>query len=145
MIQRIQSIFLILAAGTFGSLFMLPLATSDQPSARFLSDSVYDITDHPVLLILTILGILVSLAALFMFRNRRLQAKLGYMVIVVAILLPVVAFLLFTNQASTMDSAVQVYDQAGMFLPLGSILFGALANYYIRKDDRLVQSMDRLR
>jgi 4-amino-4-deoxy-L-arabinose transferase-like glycosyltransferase len=114
---------------------MLPLATSDKPTAQFLADNVYDITDHLALTGLTVLGIGLAIAALFLFKNRPLQLKVGYLVISLAILLPLAAFLLFTNQE----------DQAGVFLPAGAILFTALANYFVRKDDKLVKSMDRLR
>lgn len=145
MIQRIQTIFLFLAAGSFGALFMVPMATSDKPTAQFLADRVYDITDHIALMVLTVLGIALALLAVFLFKNRPLQQKLGYMVISLAILLPLAAFLLFTNQAPMMDTTVHVEDQAGVFLPGGAILFTALANYFIRKDDKLVKSMDRLR
>ena len=124
---------------------MLPLAISDKPTAMFLADSVYDITDHLALTALTILGIVLALVAIFVFKNRPLQLKLGYVVISLAILLPLAAFLLFTNQAPLMDATVHVEDQAGVFLPVGAILFTAMANYFIRKDDKLVKSMDRLR
>ena len=124
---------------------MLPLAVSDKPTAQFLADNVYDITDHLALMGLTLLGIILAIIAIFVFKNRPLQLKLGYVVISMAILLPLAAFLLFTNQAPMMDSTVHVEDQAGVFLPGGAILFTALANYFIRKDDKLVKSMDRLR
>ncbi len=145
MIQRIQSLFLVLTAGVFGILFKLPFATSDKPSAQFLADKVFDITDHPALLGLAILGAVLALVSIFMFKNRKLQLRLGYLIIVMAILLPAVAFLLFTNESASIDPTVRVFDQAGMFLPLGAILFASLANYFIRKDDKLVKSMDRLR
>ena len=50
MIQRIQTLFLILTVGVFGALFRLPLATSDTATAQFLSDKIFDITDHVALL-----------------------------------------------------------------------------------------------
>jgi len=145
MIQRIQTIFLILTLGVFAVLFKLPLATSDKPSAQFLSDKVFDITDHPALIALAILGALLSLVSIFMFKNRKLQLKLGYFIIIMAILLPGIAFLLFTKESAAIDPTVQVHDQAGMFLPAAAILCAGLANYFIRKDEKLVKSMDRLR
>jgi len=145
MIQRIQTLFLLLSAGSLCTLFMFPFATSDAATASFLADRQYDITDHPALMGLTILGTALALIAIFVFRQRPLQLKLGYGVIITAILLPLAAFLLFTNESKVMDTAVVIDDQAGMFLPAAAALFGALANYFIRKDDRLVKSMDRLR
>jgi len=145
MIQRIQTLFFLLASASFGALFLLPLATSDTATTQFLADKVFDITDHAALLGLTLLGVSAAIVAIFLFNKRPVQIKLGYGIIVVAILLPLAAFLLFTNESAVLSTTAQVYDQPGMFVPAGAILFGALAIYFIRKDERLVKSMDRLR
>lgn len=145
MIQRVQSIFLLLAAIAFGLLFKFPFAVSDQPTSTFLSDQVYNIQDNPALMGLAALGVILSLAALFMFKNRSLQMRLGYGLIVMSILLMVVAGLLFMNDAQTMAQSVQVSDQFGMYLPIGTLVLGFLANRFIKKDDNKVKSMDRLR
>ncbi|HUR31701.1 MAG TPA: DUF4293 domain-containing protein [Saprospiraceae bacterium] len=145
MIQRIQTIFLFLTALVFGFLFKVPFAISNKPSVQFLSDGVFDITDHPALIALTIIGALLALITIFLFRKRQLQLRLGYVIIVMAILLPVIAFLLFTNATSAADSSVEIHDQLGIFLPLAAIVFTGLSNYFIKKDEKLVKSMDRLR
>lgn len=145
MIQRIQSVFLLLAAVSFGILFVLPMASSNEKATDFFSDQVFTITDHPVLLILTLTGILVALIAIFLYSNRSLQVKLGYLVLLLAICLPLTAFLLLNNQTTVMDATVQVDNQPGILVPLGALLFGALAIFNIRKDEKLVKSMDRLR
>lgn len=145
MIQRIQTLFLLLAAGSFGALFFIPMALSDTVTTQFLADQKYDVTDHPVLLGLTALGLLIAFVDIFLFKNRPLQLKLGYLIIVLAILLPLASFLLFMNESAALNESAQVMDQAGLYLPLLAILFGFLSNYFIRKDERLVKSMDRLR
>ena len=145
MIQRKQTIFLFLAAIIFGAMFMVPFAVSNQPSVQFLSDGVFNILDHPVLLVLTLGGILMSLYAIFLFRKRKAQLRLGYIIIIIAILLPLSAFILFTRTSAEADASVMIEDQFGLYLPAAAILFVVLANYFIRKDERLVKSMDRLR
>ncbi len=145
MIQRIQTLFLLLAAGSFGALFFIPMALSDTVTTQFLSDKMYDVTDHPVLLGLAALGGVIALLSIFLFKNRPLQLKLGYIIIIMAILLPLAAFLLFMNESAMLDASAIVVDQAGMYLPLLAIVFGFFSNYFIRKDERLVKSMDRLR
>src|SRR5687768_1023173 len=127
MIQRIQSILLFLTALIFGALFLVPFAISNKPSVQFLADGVFDVTDHPLLIGLAILGALISLIAIFQYRKRPLQLKLGYLIIVVGILLPVSAFLLFTKASSTADASVEVSDQAGMFLPFIAIILAGVA------------------
>lgn len=145
MIQRIQSVFLLLSALVFGALFMVPFAISDKPTVQFLSDTVFNIMDHPALIALTAIGIVLSLVAIFMYKNRTLQQRFGYFIIIVAILLPVYAFLLFNQATQQAASDVHIEDQAGLYLPCVAIVFAALANRFIKKDDKLVKSMDRLR
>ena len=136
---------MILTVGVFGALFKLPLATSDKPSAQFLSDQVYNVLDHPALLGLCSIGALLTLISIFMFKNRKLQLKFGYVILLIALLIPITAILLFKNISPSIDSSVHVIHQAGMFIPIAAVLFVILSNYFIRKDDKLVKSMDRLR
>lgn len=145
MIQRIQTLCLLIAALSFVALFFIPMALSDTVTTQFLSDQVYDVTDHPVLLVLAGGGAAIALLAIFLYKNRPLQLKFGYIVIIFAILLPIASFLLFMNESASLDASAEVMDQAGLYLPGVAILFGILANYFIRKDERLVRSMDRLR
>ena len=144
MIQRIQTIFLILAAVCFGALFKLPLATGNPAGSLFFADSVYNILDHPVLSGVTIAGAITALITIFFFKNRKLQTNLVYVFIVLGVIIPVAAFLLLSMKSPIADSAM-VHYQSGLILPLGAIVFGFLAGYFIRKDERLVKSMDRLR
>ncbi len=145
MIQRIQTVFLFLAALVFGSLLILPLAVSSKPSVQFLSDSVFEVTDHPALIGLTVLGAAIAIISIFLYKKRPVQLKLGYVIIVLAILLPLISFLLFTKASAAVDPSVQVADQAGMYMPIAAIIFATLANHFIKKDNKLVKSMDRLR
>lgn len=145
MIQRIQSIFLAISASAYAGLFGLPFASSDISTSQFLKDKIYNIQDHIVLIILTGLGILLCLVSIFLYKNRALQARLSIFSIVTAILLIIAAVILFYNEANKMLASANVSDQFGLYLPFISILFSALALRYIRKDDNLVKSMDRLR
>ena len=145
MIQRIQTIFLLLAGGAFGSLFFLPFAATSSPeSTGIFSDSVYDVMDNPALLSLAVAGIGFALIAIFMFKKRPLQMRLGYLGMVIAILIPIVSLLYFSSQVGTLEDQPST-DELGMFMPAAALLFLGLANYFIRKDDKLVKSMDRLR
>jgi len=145
MIQRIQSIYFFLAAVCFGILFVLPMALSDQAEGSFLADQIYTISDHFALLLLTILGTFMALISIFLYRSRPLQIKLGYVLLLLAIATPLIAYLLLNQQTAVMDKTIHVDLQPGMLAPLGGLLFGALAIFNIRKDEKLVKSMDRLR
>ncbi len=146
MIQRIQTIFLLLAAGLLGSLFALPFATTPTPEAEgIFTDSIYNLHDNTGLLILVILGILAAVISLFSFKNRIRQMRFSYLGMIVSVLVPVIAFLYFTSQVEKMDEAQHTADALGIIAPFGALIFFLAANYYIKKDDKLVRSMDRLR
>jgi len=145
MIQRIQTIFLILAAGCFGALFKLPFATSSVSSAHFLADNVYNIQDHLALLSITILAVGVSVLTIFLFKNRKLQRKLVYLIAFLAIGLVIVSYLLLKIDSQGVMQSLTLQLQAGTFLAIGGVVFSLLAGYYIGKDEKLVKSMDRLR
>jgi hypothetical protein len=143
MIQRIQSIFLALSAACFGSLFGFPFASSNITSAGIFSDKVYNLHDHTLFLVLVALGIILSLAAIFVFNNRTLQIRLVIFSIISYVFLVVSAILIFIN--IQLPANLEISDQAGIYLPFAGLILAGLAIRYIKKDENLVQSMDRLR
>ena len=145
MIQRIQSIFLLLSGISFFSLFGLPFATSTVAIPNLFSDLVYNIQDSPILLVLTILGGIISVGAIFLFNNRGLQVRLSYLATVTSILLLIVALLLVYNERTTDAGAETITEGFGIALPILSLIFSILAARYIGKDEYTVRSMDRLR
>jgi len=145
MIQRIQSIFLLIASGGFFSLFGLPFAKSDKAASPLFQDQLFNIHDHILLLILTVLGGIITLSAIFLFKNRLLQKRLGLIGIISAILVGTLSFWLMFDHGKQIDHSVEISDQAGLIMPAVSLVMVALANYFINKDDKLVSSMDRLR
>ena len=145
MIQRIQSLFYLLAGFSFAGLFKFPFATSAVSIPEYLSDQVYNVMDHIVLIGLTGIGVLVSLIAIFMYNNRPLQMRLGLLAIVVSILIPLVAFILIYVEKTASTDTAQIDDGIGLYLPILSIIFAVVANRFVKKDHKLVRSMDRLR
>lgn len=144
MIQRIQSIFLFLASGSFLALFGIPFAKSESAMTGIFEDKVYNIFDHPVLIALVAIGGLLSILAIFLFKNRKLQIKMGYGIITISVLL-VIVILLLIIQDNTSGQVPEIKEGLGIGMPVLAIIFGLLANRSIKKDDKLVKSMDRLR
>jgi uncharacterized membrane protein YidH (DUF202 family) len=145
MIQRIQTIFLVLTAGAFLSLFELPFATTNVAAANALSDQAFDVSDHVILLILAALGGLLAIVSIFMFKKRKTQLSLGYLLIILGILIPVAAYFTFMGEAQALPESAQISDGFGAYLPFAAIIFAVAANYFIKKDEKTVRSMDRLR
>jgi hypothetical protein len=142
MIQRIQTIFLLFAGGAFASLLAFPFATNAVTSQGIFQDGKYSIFDHVSLQVLAIAGSMLALICIFMFKKRSVQITLGYLLILVGIVLLGVVILYFMNQVG---SILSHQIQIGLFMPVAAIILAIIANYFIRKDERLVQSMDRLR
>ncbi|MCW5923270.1 MAG: DUF4293 domain-containing protein [Saprospiraceae bacterium] len=149
MIQRIQTIFLLLAsAAGFGQFAAPYLSTEPGNSATtlpVLADHVVNPMDNPGLLGLCILSGITSLAAIFLFKNRPLQARLAGGAAIASVLLGALAvFVVFqTKQQLPSDGAV-AYG-LGLALPAAAMILNWLAARYIRRDEHLVRSADRLR
>ena len=146
MIQRIQSIYLLLSGLGLSSLFFLPFAKSDKPIEGYLSDSIYNIQDHPILIFMTIIGILVTIGAIFLFNNRKLQSKMSIFSIILALFVPLTAALLMLGEGKGINENLNsLHDQLGLYTPLIALIFSFLAYKGIQKDEKLVRSADRLR
>lgn len=149
MIQRIQTIFLLLAAGAFGGQFALPyLQTPAEDPARALpalADGALTPADNIGLLGLTALVTLVSLVAVFLFKNRPLQARLAMVAAGAGILLLVLAGITTKTTLDQVPEGGSAQFALGMALPVLGLLLNGLAARAIRKDESLVRSMNRLR
>ncbi len=146
MIQRIQSIFLFLAAASAFGLFALPFAstaTQVQSSAIF-ADGLYNLNDNIALLILFGLAGVLALVSIFLFKNRKTQMMVGRFSIVANVIGLVLALALFMRERDMLGAA-EPDDGLGLYLPLVFLVFGVLALRFINKDEKLVRSSDRLR
>lgn len=154
MLQRIQTVFILLAGVCLMLLFMdqMNLATIEGDTSQLqsaqesmLSDGVFDISDHLILIGFVLVGSLLLLIAIFLFKNRNLQAKLVRFTIVLSILFILLAVFLFYKDFQLMAAGTEVTIGYGILLPVGTLLFAFLANRYINKDEKLVRGSDRLR
>lgn len=143
MIQRIQSIFLFLAAGACFGLFGTDAADTAAPVAasELFADGSFTIFDDPILIgIFTLAGVL-FLADIFLFRNRKLQITLSRVALfLVGLGVGYGAFSWYNDPAGA-----QATPDFGLAMPILSLVFAVLAVVYIKKDEKLVRSADRLR
>ncbi len=154
MIQRIQSIFLLLAAGSMALLFTKSMSfitilgdTSALRAAEqaMLGDGVFETNDHIILSILVLATITLPIIALFLYKNRSLQMKLGRLTITLVIIVFALAIILFMSDYKLIKEGTEVSIEYGFLAPFLAILFAVLALRGIKKDDKLVRSSDRLR
>lgn len=146
MIQRIQTVFLLLAAASGFGLLATPIAITPEKiqNSTLFSDSTYSVGDNLGLVALFALAGALALASIFLFKNRQAQMKITRFAIIADVLGLVLAIILFWQDVQNLASA-NINDLAGAYLPFAFLLFGILALMFIQKDERLVRSMDRLR
>ncbi len=136
MIQRIQSIYLFIAALISGVLiFFVSLWSNEAGELVYVEDVI--------LAFAMFLGSAVlSLVTIFLFKNRKLQFVLGR----VNILLNFFLLGVFVYWTLTVPGEMEISEKGiGMFIPVLSIVFLVLANKAIKKDEDLVKSVDRFR
>ncbi len=141
MIQRIQSIYLLLAAICMLLMFTAPIETL-QAVPTNLEVKGYNLLWFIQALIILTAAILVL--SIFQFKNRNLQKRFCFGAI---ILVGITFFAAFFGAAasSTTIKVVAVVYKWGLSLPLISIVFIFLALSGINKDEKLIRSADRLR
>ena len=145
MIQRIQSIFLLLASASLGGTFALPFADSSAPVADTLfADSLFSVFDSMPLMIGFGLAALLALVAIFLFNNRKLQKNLASATALLALGTACFAIGQYMQQANEL-AGVTIDDEPGIFLPAVGFVLAVMAVRFINKDERLVRSADRLR
>jgi hypothetical protein len=162
MIQRIQSVFLLLLALCMIAVLFLPLWHKADPNTG--QELVLTATSYAynfqvkdprnglaapanvwLIAVFAVLSAAVALFEIFQFRNRFLQLKLG-MLNLLLILCTIGAGFYFSNLGEQMLNIKMLGTyQAGFYLPTLALMLNLLANRFIRRDEQLVRSMDRLR
>ena len=159
MIQRVQSLFLVGVVAFLGvSLFFPIWQKMDETNTsgailEAMSTKIYRIEESivieyfPTLVlgILIITGMLVAILEIFQYRNRLNQMKLGAVnSLVIAAFLGLAVYFTFSMEKMVTIAGEGIYE-LGMYLPAGALICNLLANRFIRKDEALVRSVDRIR
>ncbi len=138
MIQRQQTLWLLLAALAALLSFMFPFATGKILENGKLDDMSLKAGSNFLLLIFTGASLILSLIIIFLYKDRKLQIKLSLL----GLLIAVVIVVLYIGQLNKLSNST---------LALFCILpFAAVAGYFmafrnIRKDEKLIKSLDKLR
>jgi len=144
MIQRIQSIYLLVAAAFAGGLiFVFDIWTISNSKTMFALDLLKEesslLNSIPVLFLGSAL---MSMLAVFLYKNRQTQFVVNRINILINLfLLGMLIYLSLNLPGETSVSKKGI----GMFLPILVILLLVIANRAIKKDEDLVKSVDRLR
>jgi hypothetical protein len=158
MIQRLQSIFLLLASGSVASLFSPMMALGKvvhgQAAAPSpLADGQFTVSDDVSLVGVTALAAAIFFVAIFLFKNRSLQATVTQVGNILSGGLLAYGYFLFSKaapsvSAATLDANAQATEIGygyGIAAPIIAMILSLIAIRMIRKDEAIVRSADRLR
>lgn len=131
MIQRIQSLFLVIAAAIFAIIsFVSPIWSSATEQLRAQDDTK--------MFVLSLSGMLLSVLALFMFKNRKLQMKFIRLAIITEMVMAVRMYLVQMEH--------EVVIETNTYLLMTAVLIALILAYRgVKKDEDLVRSVDRIR
>jgi phosphatidylserine synthase len=138
MIQRIQSIWLLLVAVFAAITFRFPFYNGDWLKDTVQAPVNLDATTTPWLTIVTAFVGVLAFLTIFFYGNRKTQLRLTYVGILLTVVMLVLYFLELENFASGS-------------ITLWSIFYFAILGFYylaargIWKDQKLIRSLDRLR
>jgi hypothetical protein len=137
MIQRIQTIYLILAFLVTGILpFVFPLWTMNNgKDFFFMQDQIY--------VVMLGLSTTLTLLSIVSFKKRQNQFVIGRLNIILNLIL--LGLFVYRSLNLSGETVFVSEKGIGMFLPILAIVLLALANKAIKKDEDLVKSVDRLR
>ncbi|WP_016988441.1 DUF4293 family protein [Flavobacterium sp. ACAM 123] len=137
MIQRIQTIYLILAFVVTGILpFLFPLWTMNSGEDYFFMQNQFYV-------ILLGLSTTLSLVSVVSYKKRQNQFVIGRLNIILNLIL--LGLFVYRSLNVSRETVLVSEKGIGMFLPIVAIVLLVLANKAVKKDEDLVKSVDRLR
>ncbi len=158
MIQRIQSVFLLLLALAMLGVAVLPLwAKSDPVSHTDLTLMAFHLLRGPSagagaavaatwpIGALALATAASALYAIFQFRRRSVQLLLCSVQLLLIVGTLGAAFLYSSRADQLLNVKMEGRFLAGFYLPTLALVLNLLASRYIRRDEQLVRSQDRLR
>ena len=152
MIQRIQSVWLLLASITISLLIFIPIVNTAVGSVQYVltAQGIYEkvgtqgkqIEATLPLLVSTVAIALLSIFNIFNFRKRQFQKRIAIVTIVLIIGLSFWCSQFAQKLPGGLENANY---NVGLFLPVVAIFFTTMAIRGINNDEKLIKSADRLR
>ena len=138
MIQRRQTLWLLLATITAILSFLFPFVTGKEAIKNMQADKVIDAASDFFLLILTGGSIILSTVTIFLFKERKIQIRLCLLGLLLSVVI-IARYIMLMNKLTNTTLALYAV------LPFVFLASYFLAFRDIRKDEKLVKSLDKLR
>lgn len=147
MIQRIQTIYLLVAIVLIAITNLLPLASFQLPTGEVVNVSVIS-GDHRDLtlpiLISSIVSVFLCGVSIFLYKNRKRQILFAY-ISLIPLLLIFGYFIGYSYGSGALAGHLSLVSVKGIILPIISVVLILLAVRKIKSDEKLVRSLDRIR
>ncbi|OJU56302.1 MAG: hypothetical protein BGN96_14785 [Bacteroidales bacterium 45-6] len=147
MIQRIQTIYLLLAIVLLAIANLVPLASFQLPTGELIQVSVISGSHTNLtlpILSLSILSAILSAVSIFLYKNRKRQILVAYLALFPLLLLAGF-FIGFTYGSGASSAHLSLVSVKGIILPAIAVILILLAIRKIKADEKLVRSLDRIR
>lgn len=151
MIQRIQSLYLFLAAVALGLIFFFPLANLSNSQdliifnvTGFSKFSVLEQIPTWPIMVINLLSLLITIIVIGLFKKRPLQIKLIRIALMLNLGFLALTYFVYGDHLANQIKMQINYDMGSVF-PLVALIFHVLAMYAINKDERLIKSIDHIR
>lgn len=138
MIQRQQTLWLLLATVAALLTFMFPFVTGKGIEKGIEVDKVLKADSNFLLLVCTGASLVLSTAIMFLYKDRKLQLRLC----MAGLLLATIIIVLYITQMNKMTKSTLALFAV---LPFIIVIGYYMAFRNIRKDEKLVKSLDKLR
>jgi len=145
MIQRFQSLLFFISSLLFISLFFIPLAECTDASIRYFEDNKLLVFDLTLLTILNVAGAFFSLGNILLFNNRPLQMRIAHIVSLIAFSLLLVLFYSVMAEGENLMKNPAFKFTLGLFIPFIIAMLSWWASRMVARDERKINSMNRLR
>lgn len=147
MIQRIQSVWLLLAALCNAGLLWFDFYRTEISTNGITMSTAVRVNDHYPSLLLSLVITLMPLVTIFLFKQRKQQRTMAVLGIVFTIGFISQMIMRTSNLSNSIpagSTGTSTY-WIGAILPVIAIVFLVMAIRGINKDEKLVKSLDRLR
>jgi hypothetical protein len=145
MIQRIQTLWLLLAALVNAGLFVFAQYKADIMQNGVAVTQYIRVNDHYPSLLVALVITALPMFAIFMYKNRTKQRNLALVSLVATVGFIATTLMRVRNFNNGTSAPVNGTYWIGSVLPVISVIFLFMAISGIRKDEKLVKSLDRLR
>ena len=137
MLQRQQTLWLFLSTICALLSYWLPFFSGTKVVNNIVEKAFLNGSSTFLLMVLTGLSIALSLLTIFLFKDRKLQFRLC----VGGIVLSVIIIILYFSEMKKLSGSISLSCLIVFMIFVGYLM----AAYRIRKDEKLVKSLDRLR